>query len=55
MNKKHKNYLWLVAYDCERKPYFVTVYTKKELKSLKKQLKDRETYKILKKEPFIGW
>jgi len=54
MNKS-KKLKYLVIYDFYRKPYFITVYNKKELKYVKSILKDGEVYKILNTAPFIGW
>ena len=50
-----KRYKYLVIYDEQNVPYFVTVYTKKELKIVKNIMKKNHYYKIEKNEPFIEW
>jgi hypothetical protein len=50
-----RKYKYLVLYGSDKKPYFVTVYNKKELSLIKKMLKKGEYYKIHNSEPFIGW
>jgi hypothetical protein len=50
-----RRYKWIIVYDIKKVPYFLTVYTKKELKFVKTMLKEKESYKIVNKEPFIGW
>lgn len=50
-----RKYKYLVIYNIEKKPYFITVYNRKELKLVKKMLKEGDYYKIQKSEPFISW
>ena len=52
---KTKKLRYLIIYNAYKKPYFITIYNKKELKLVKNMLRYGEVYKILNTEPFMEW